>query len=70
MVNSSSPQELPESFWHIYRGDSLTERLEVILKEINHFFDHQETWQTPIQELSWWRLKRLWLRQKLARLTK
>ena len=65
MINSPPTQGLPESFWHLYRSETLTKRLEVILTEINHFFDYQETGQTQIQGLSWWRLKKLWLKQKL-----
>ncbi|MGB3694123.1 MAG: glycosyltransferase [Spirulinaceae cyanobacterium] len=70
VINSLQPQELPESFWSTYRRETLLQRLEVILTEINHFFDHNQTKQTKIQGLSKRRLQKLWLQQKLAKLRK
>ncbi len=70
VVNSSQTQELPASFWSMYRSETLVKRLEVILTEINHFFDSNKTKQTIIRGLSKRRLQKLWLQQKLAKLLK
>lgn len=53
-----------------YRADALLPRLEVILAEINHFFDHRAKHPADIPDLTKPRLARLWLQRTTAKVRK
>ncbi len=55
--NNHSP--LPESFLQQYRKDYLVTRLQVILQEINQFFEFKQQQQSAISDLDFWRIRKL-----------
>ena len=70
VLNSFTPSSLPESFWSEYRSENIVQRLQVILTEINYFFDRRKLLQSPIQGLSFWRKKQLWLTRSISKVQK
>ncbi|MCU0552583.1 MAG: glycosyltransferase [Leptolyngbya sp. Prado105] len=68
-LNQPAPV-LPESFLAEYRGENIVDRLEVILREINEFFDHKQTHPATIEELTRSRLFKLNAKQIIAKLRK
>jgi glycosyltransferase involved in cell wall biosynthesis len=59
VVQAAPPQPLPETFFAEYRVDNIVHRLQVILEEINLFFDHKNKYPSDIKPLT-----RLWLAQR------
>lgn len=57
------------SFLAEYRSDRLVSRLEVILEEINSFFDHKTKHQSNIANLSNLRLKKLKIKRIVSKVT-
>ncbi|MFQ4135270.1 glycosyltransferase [Nodosilinea sp. PGN35] len=53
-----------------YRADALRPRLEVILSEINHFFDHRAKHPKDIADFTIPRLAQLWMRHTTAKIRK
>jgi hypothetical protein len=51
---SLSPTVLNE-----YRPENITYRLQVILEEINEFFDHKQIYQSNIPDLDYWQVMKL-----------
>lgn len=51
-VNSPVKPQLPEQFWSQYQKENIQARLEVILREINGFFDFQASPQQLISPLT------------------
>jgi glycosyltransferase involved in cell wall biosynthesis len=70
VLNSSENIQLSESFFEQYKAENLIDRLEVILKEINVFFDHYQNYQTQITGLTFWLKKQLWIQNKLQKFSK
>lgn len=70
VVNSPYPGELPDSFFAEYRTEKIEKRLQVILTEINDFFDRRQTLKSDIEGLSSWRTSKLWLRRSLTKVQK
>ena len=68
--DSFTAQSLPESFWAEYRTENIVQRLQVILTEINHFFDRRNLLQSDIQGLHFWRKKKLWLTRSISKVQK
>ncbi len=65
----SYPQyQLPDTFLDNYREDKLLKRLEVILTEINAFFDVQKIYPPTIEALTPWRIRRIAWRQNFKKL--
>lgn len=56
---------LPESFFEEYRKDYLLTKLQVILQEVNDFFDFKEQGQSKIPDLDFWRIRKLWFLRSL-----
>jgi len=64
-LQSPACQNLPDSFWQPYRAENLVKRLQVILQEINTFFDCRKTLNPDIAGLSrgrmgWLAIKQMW----------
>lgn len=59
VVNHSTPVILPDQFFAEYRSENIVKRLELILAEINHFFDYKNQYSSNIQELTQLRLAKL-----------
>ena len=58
---------LSESFLAEYRSENLTKRLQVILTEINTFFDARSPGASDIKGSSSWRLKKVWWKRALVK---
>jgi glycosyltransferase involved in cell wall biosynthesis len=70
VVNAPNPPELPDSFFAEYRTENITKRLQVILTEINAFFDRRQTLKSDIEGLSSWRRSKLWIERSLSKVQK
>ncbi len=70
VVKSDQLQSLPTSFFEEYKQENLLPRLEVILQEINHFFDFKTQHKSPIAGLTSWRIRQLWLQRSLQKIKK
>ena len=70
VLNSSDRQDLPDSFLAEYRAENLVKRLQVILREINAFFDRPQLLESKIEGLSRWRMGKLWVKRSLAKVGK
>lgn len=71
VVNQWSPDPHSEVLITPYRADQLIPRLQVILEEINQFFDYQQHYLSDIPSLTWGRSLYLYgkrLQSKLQRL--
>ena len=53
-----------------HRRERLLLRLEIILRDINLFFDHQKTYRGDIAGLDPWRVRQLWLQRSLRKVRK
>lgn len=61
---------LPESFLAEYRAQNILDRLEVILREINEFFDHKQTHAATIEPLTRSRLAKLAVKRLISKVRK
>ncbi|MBV6627851.1 MAG: glycosyltransferase [Rivularia sp. (in: Bacteria)] len=59
LLQNWSPLNLPESFFQEYRRENIISRFQVILSELNEFFDHKQNHQSNIQPLTKMRLAKL-----------
>ena len=64
VINSSGSTALPDDFFAEYRADNITNRLRVILGELNEFFDHKTHYASNIKRLTKARVTQL-LAQKV-----
>lgn len=64
VINSSGSTVLPDDFFAEYRVDNITNRLRVILGELNEFFDHKTHHASNIKRLTKTRVTQL-LAQKV-----
>ncbi len=65
---NQQPTALPAEFLQAYRKESIGQRWQSILPEINDFFDYQEKSSSGIAPLTKWRIQTLWWQSKLAKL--
>lgn len=63
-LDTSSAIALPEQFFAEYRAENITQRLRVILNELNDFFDHKKHYPPNIKSLTRVRVAKL-LTQKI-----
>lgn len=68
VINSSARSKLPDSFFEPYRSPHLVDRLQVILTEINEFFDLLPTLTANIEDLTPWRVRKLWIRKTISKI--
>ena len=54
-----SPANLPESFLQEYRREQIIQRFQIILDELNEFFDHKQNYPSNIKPLTTMRLAKL-----------
>lgn len=64
VINSSGSTPIPDDFFAEYRADNITNRLRVILTELNEFFDHRTHYPSNIKRLTKTRVTQL-LAQKV-----
>jgi glycosyltransferase involved in cell wall biosynthesis len=69
-VLESQPIALPEAFFANHRTDTIVQRLEVILTEINDFFDHKNHDSSPIKNLTKLRIAKLSAQRIFGKLKK
>ncbi len=67
-INNNNYSPLADSFFQQYRPEYLVNRLQIILQEINNFFDFKKQYSATIPDLNFWRLRKLWLRRSLAKI--
>jgi glycosyltransferase involved in cell wall biosynthesis len=67
VINSSQSFNLPEDFLAEYRLDNIVKRLQVILTELNEFFDHKQKYPPNIPDFSSIRLTQLKIQQILSK---
>jgi Glycosyl transferases group 1 len=65
---NQQPTALPAEFLQAYREESIVQRWQCILQEINDFFDYQEKHASDILPLTSWRVQTLWWQSKLAKI--
>lgn len=70
VINSEKKLTLSEQTLSEYRGDNISQRLEVILSELNLFFDYQSQYSGDIQGLSSLRLYQLLWKKALKKIKK
>ncbi len=59
VLENWSALTLPESFFQEYRGENIIQRFQVILDELNDFFDHKQNHPSNIKSLTTMRLAKL-----------
>ena len=59
VIESGVKPQLPRSFWKQYKEENLVKKLQVILEEINTFFDTKPEKQTKIAGLIFWQIQQL-----------
>ncbi|HHP7231324.1 MAG TPA: glycosyltransferase [Xenococcaceae cyanobacterium] len=67
-VKNSNYNSLSDSFFQQYRKESLLSRLQIILSEINRFFDFKQQQQTKIANLNIWQIQQLRLTKNLIKI--
>ena len=69
-LESSDVEPLPESFFAEYRTENILQRLNVILNDLNQFFDFKQSQDKPIEPLTKMRLIRLKMKRNWNKLKK
>lgn len=59
LIETSTPTTMSEQFFEEYRAESIIKRLQVILDEINEFFDHKKSYSANIKSLTRGRIVQL-----------
>ncbi len=70
VLKNTQPSTISESYLAPYRPASLIPRLQVILTEIDTFFDLRSRHKPNIPSLNSRRIKQLWIKRSLAKLQK
>ncbi|GAB4528626.1 MAG: hypothetical protein Tsb0014_10130 [Pleurocapsa sp.] len=68
VLQAKDKSTLPESFFAPYRPENLRPRLQIILEEINQFFDWRSQHQNDIPSLDFWRIQQLGVTRSLKKL--
>lgn len=68
VVKAPAPRPLPEEFFAEYRAETIIQRLQVILAEVNEFFDHKPQQSSSIPSLTQARLAKLRVRRLFSKL--
>jgi len=69
-LKTSSAHPLPEHFFAEYRAENIRQRFQIILTEINEFFDHKQDYPANIPRLTKLRKARLALQGLMAKARK
>jgi glycosyltransferase involved in cell wall biosynthesis len=56
VINSPISPTVSDNFFSEYRQENIIKRLQIIIAELNQFFDHKKDYQSNIPSLSRWRL--------------
>lgn len=67
---ATSGLPISEQFFTEYRCENITRRFQVILEEINDFFDHKKHYQSNIKSLTEMRMRQLFIRRIFSKFKK
>lgn len=70
VLGASASLTLPKQFFEEYRDENITQRLKVILDELNNFFDHKKNHPPNIKSLTKIRIAKLLMQRISAKLRK
>ena len=70
VLDNWSPLSLPETFFQEYRREHIISRFQVILDELNEFFDHKQNHPSNIKPLTKMRLAKLSTKTTLKKIKK
>ncbi|MBE9008003.1 glycosyltransferase [Fortiea sp. LEGE XX443] len=70
LINSSSFLVLSEQVIKEYRHENIIQKLQVILNELNDFFDHKQHYQPNIKSLTQGRLRKLMIKNIYSKVKK
>jgi len=70
LIHSERKLVLSPSVLQEYRSENIINRLQVILEELNEFFDHKQIYQGDIPDLSYWQIMKLRSQRILAKIKK
>jgi hypothetical protein len=70
VINSDKKLSLSPRVLEEYRSENIIWRLQIILKELNEFFDHKQLYLSDIQDLNYWQIMKLRSQKIFAKLTR
>jgi glycosyltransferase involved in cell wall biosynthesis len=70
VIQSSAPVTLPEKFFEEYRTENITQRLQIVLSDVNDFFDYGKNHNTPIKNLTRLHISKVKIQRILGKLQK
>jgi hypothetical protein len=70
VINSDKKLSLSPRVLEEYRSENIIWRLQIILKELNEFFDHKQLYLGDIQDLNYWQIMKLRSQKIFAKLTR
>jgi hypothetical protein len=70
VIHSEKKLVLAPSILEEYRAENVTNRLRIILEELNEFFDHKQLYQSDIADLNYWQIMKLRSQKIFAKLQK
>ncbi len=70
LLNTSPGSTLPEEFFAEYRAENIKKRFQLIMEDINEFFDHKKQQPSPIKSLTRIRMTKLTLKRIFSKLNK
>lgn len=70
VIETFAPSSLPEHYFEQHRTETLLQRLQVILEEINQFFDHKQHYPGNIKPLTRSHLAKLTLQKIVTKVKK
>lgn len=68
VIKTSAPSIVPEAFFDPYRAANILSRFQVILEDINHFFDHKQHHPGNIQDFTQLHLAKLKVQRLISKL--
>ena len=70
VIHNEKKLVLAPSVLEEYRAENVTNRLRIILEDLNVFFDHKQIYQGDIPDLNYWQVMKLRSQRILAKLQK
>ncbi|WP_271252358.1 glycosyltransferase [Pseudanabaena sp. Chao 1811] len=70
VIQKNQTASLPSSILEEYRSANIIHRLQIILEEVNEFFDHKQKHQGDIPDLNYWQITKLRSQRILSKLKK
>ena len=70
VIHNEKKLVLAPSILEDYRAENVTNRLRIILEDLNEFFDHKQIYQGDIPDLNYWQIMKLRSHKIFAKLQK